>query len=110
MRPPARKRSARVNMAAICGAIAGLALALASHAPHPAQVVVGIAACVAFIAALTQRPAAQADWLTVRFLLAGNLAVFAAGNAKEIGVVFTGLLFAAAAALVGAALVQSRRH
>ncbi len=67
----------RVNLAAAFGAIAGLWLALAGSARHPAQVVVAFAAGCAFLGVVSLRGRASAeDWFTVRLLLAANIAVF----------------------------------
>jgi hypothetical protein len=80
----------RVNVAAAAGAAIAAVLAALSHAPHPAQVVVSIAASCAFLALLTQRgQIARSDWFTVRVLLAGNLVVFGVSfsYAQQLGVV-----------------------
>jgi hypothetical protein len=77
----------RVNLAAAAGAAIATLLATVSHTPHPAQVVVSLAASCAFLALLTRRgQVTRSDWFTVRLLLAGNLIVFGIASRYELGV------------------------
>jgi hypothetical protein len=94
----------RVNAAAVVAATLAAILAVVGHAKYPAQVVVALAAGGAFLAAQSKgRHATPSDWLTVRLLLAGNLIVFATGNANSLGsllaatIILAGVLLAAAA-------------
>jgi predicted membrane channel-forming protein YqfA (hemolysin III family) len=100
----------RVNATAVVGAGLGVVLAAVAHARHPAQVVVALAAGLAFLAILTRgRDGAASDWFTVRLLLAGNLVVFAIGNAHSLGSAAVVLLVVSGALLaVGATCAYLR--
>ncbi len=101
----------RVNLAAAFGAIAGLWLALAGSARHPAQVVVALAAGCAFlgVVSLRGRPSA-ADWFTVRLLLAANIAVFGISEKGSIGLPVAILLVALAVLMIAASLWMRLRE
>jgi len=81
-----RLTTMRVTAAAVGSAIVATGLVVAAHPAHPAQFVMSTAAGLAFLTALGRRSRpSQSDWLTVRLLLAVNLAVFGISEAQELG-------------------------
>jgi len=104
-----------VPTAATVSAIAATALATAGHAAHPALVVLAVAAGCSFLAALRSlhRPS-PTDWLTVRLLLATNLAVYGIVDTDPLGTPAAAFAIASGALLAGSAIytyaTRSRRR
>lgn len=101
----------RVSLGAAVGASLALMSAAAGRSADPAQIVIGIAAAVAYLILLVElaarQPVSPTDWLVVQLLLAGNLAVAGLGAARHVAWSATAVLIASALAL--AALVVRLR-